>query len=190
MTKPATFIILASLLAGGRATAQGLRPSSRFAIRPVVGAYVPTGKQHDALESAPLVGAQGSWKASANLAVVAFFGWAPTHDRAGAGTPKLDAFQYDLGVEGRSEELTTERVSPFVGAGVGGRRYSYRKPGVAATTNGDGYVALGFDAGTGAVGLRLEARDYVSRFQPLAGATGETRTRNDVALLTGVGVRF
>ena len=33
------------------------------------------------------------------------------------------------------------------------------------------------------------ARDYVSRFQPLIGG-GSTKTRNDVALFAGVGVRF
>jgi hypothetical protein len=40
----------------------------------------------------------------------------------------------------------------------------------------------------GRVGLRLEARDYVSGFRPLVGG-GSARTRNDVVALLGLSLR-
>ena len=52
-----------------------------------------------------------------------------------------------------------------------------------------GYGALGGEAGFGRTGLRLEARDYISRFEPLTG-NGDAKTRNDVTLAAGLTVRF
>jgi hypothetical protein len=49
--------------------------------------------------------------------------------------------------------------------------------------------ALGGEVGFGRLGLRVEGRDYVSRFEPLIG-DGDTKTRNDVTLAAGLTVRF
>jgi hypothetical protein len=48
---------------------------------------------------------------------------------------------------------------------------------------------VGVDVGVHRVGVRIEARDYVSRFQPLSGG-GDTKTRNDIGVFAGLGVRF
>ena len=48
-------------------------------------------------------------------------------------------------------------------------------------------VTLG-ELGFGRYGLRLEARDYVSRFKPFDGS--ESKTRNDVTVATGFTLRF
>lgn len=55
------------------------------------------------------------------------------------------------------------------------------------THNIAGYGALGGELGLGRVHVRLELRDYVTGFKPLAG-DGASATRNDVAAL--VGLRF
>ena len=178
-----TLLVAAAKLVGQAPT------SPRGAIRPFVGAYIPTGDQRDFLKDAVLVGAQAEWNATENLSLAGNFGWAPSKDKITAGDQKIDAFQYDVGLEARPAFANLAGATPFVGAGVGGRTYSYRDLNVDSKTNFDGYGALGLDAAAGPIGIRIEARDYVSRFQPLTGG-GSTKTRNDVALLAGVGVRF
>ena len=182
-------VVLALIFGGVKLIAQNVSVGSRGAIRPLVGAYIPTGDQRDFLKDAVLLGAQASLAINPSFAVTGSFGWAPSKDKTTAGDQTLDQFQYDLGVEARSAELTSLSVAPFIGAGVGGRTYSYRDLDVASKTNFDGYGALGFDVGVGRVSLRVEGRDYVSRFQPLTGG-GDTKTRNDVTLAAGLGVHF
>ena len=77
--------------------------------------------------------------------------------------------------------------APFVGAGAGARSYNYRNLDVDATHNVAAYGAAGGELGVGRVGLRLEVRDYVTGFKPLAGR-GASDTRNGVVIM--VGVRF
>jgi hypothetical protein len=167
--------------------------SSKFEIRPYVGAYVPTGDQRDLLKDAVLVGAQGSWRAIPRLAVTGTFGWAPSKDRIRPGDETLDVYQYDIGAEARAPSWFSSGswdFTPFVGLGVGGRTYNYRDlDNIDSKTNVAGYGALGGEAGFGRVGLRLEARDYVSRFEPLTGG-GDTKTRNDLTFAAGLTVRF
>ena len=181
-------LVLSLLVAAAKLVAQDA-PTSRGAIRPFVGAYIPTGDQRDFLNDAVLVGAQAAWNATENLSLTGSFGWAPSKDKITAGDQRIDAFQYDAGLEVRPSFASLAGVTPFVGAGAGARTYSYRDLKVDSKTNFDGYGAVGFDASAGPIGLRIEARDYVSRFQPLIGG-GSTKTRNDVALMAGVGVRF
>jgi hypothetical protein len=171
----------------------GVRVSSSFELRPYVGAYIPTGDQRDLLKDAVLVGAQASWRVVPRLAVTGTFGWAPSKDRVTAGDETLDLYQYDIGAEARAPSWYRRGswdFTPFVGLGIGGRTYKYRDlDDVDAKTNVAGFGALGGEVGFGRVGLRLEARDYVSRFEPLTG-TGDATTRNDVTLAAGVTVRF
>ena len=188
-----SFIALAVLLtsAAGATRAQAQDAASGFEFRPYVGAYVPTGDQRDFLKDAVLVGAQASWRLTPSWALTGTFGWSPSKDRITAGDQTLDVYQYDIGVEGRLGNGASSAWSftPFAGLGIGGRTYNYRDLDVEAKTNVAGYGALGGELGVGRWGLRLEARDYVSRFEPLTG-TGETRTRNDITIATGITLRF
>ena len=174
------------------AAAQDAPAARALELRPFVGAYVPTGDQRDLLEDAVLVGAQASYRVTPAFAVTGTVGWSPSTDRITAGDQTLDVLQYDVGAELRAPDWYAGGAvtfSPFVGIGVGGRTYSYRDLDADSRTDVAGYGAIGGDLGFGRWGLRLEARDYVSRFEPLVG-TGDAATRNDVTIAAGLTLSF
>jgi hypothetical protein len=188
-------IALSGALAATDAKAQGIAssPGLGFEVRPYAGAYIPTGDQRDLLKDAVLVGAQASYRILPQLAVTGTLGWAPSKDRIADGDQTLDLYQYDLGAEVRAPSWFASSAgawdfTPFAGIGVGGRTYDYRDLDVDSKTNVAGYGALGAELGFGRTGVRFEARDYVSQFEPLSG--GDTKTRNDVTLAAGLTLRF
>ena len=186
----ATAMLAALAAPGAAARAQGA--AAGFEFRPFVGAYVPTGEQRDLLKDAVLLGAQASWLVRPALAITGTFGWAPSKDRISSGDQTLDIYQYDVGAELRAVSWLaggTWDFTPFVGFGAGGRTYDYRDLDVDASTNFAGYGALGGDVGVGAVALRVEVRNYVSRFKPLIGGGGG-ETRNDIGVAAGLSYRF
>src|SRR6266567_744024 len=89
------FVVLALVLATAKLTAQEVSVGSRGAIRPFVGAYLPTGDQRDFVKDAVVLGAQASWTLNSNFALAGTFGWAPSKDKVTAGDRTLDQFQYD-----------------------------------------------------------------------------------------------
>jgi hypothetical protein len=165
-----------------------------FEIRPFVGAYIPTGDQSDVLKSAVLTGAQLSYAIIPNLAVTGSFAWSPTKDKITTGDHTVDLLQYDVGVEGRlplQAGTGAWTISPFVGAGLGGRTYSERDLDAGSRTTFDGYGALGADFWAGRYGFRIEGRDYVSGFKGLTGDDAvPSETRNDIGLFGTVTIRF
>ena len=188
---PLAAAVLSAALAPG-AVAHAQSPAAGLELRPFVGAYVPTGEQRDLLKDAVLAGAQVSWRALPSLAVTGTFGWAPSKDRITPGNQTVDIYQYDLGAELRADSWYSGGswdFTPFVGVGAGGRTYNYRDLDEDATTNFAGYGALGGDVGFGDFAVRIEARDYVSRFKPLIG-DGDTKARNDIDLAAGLSYRF
>ena len=166
-------------------------PTGAWEFRVPAGGLVPTGAQRSALKDAHLSAAQLSYAVRPAFAITATVGWARSRDLAAADDPKLDVFTYDLGAEARAPEWFAGRAvtfRPFVGAGAGARSYNHRKLNVDATHNVAGYAAVGGELGMGRVGLRLEARDYVTGFKPLVGG-GSARTRNDIVALLGLSLR-
>jgi hypothetical protein len=151
------------------------------------GALVPTGDQRDAIKRANMSAVQVTFLATRVFAVTTTGGWARSRDVASAGTPKLDVFTYDVGAELRTPRTAAKGMtfSGFAGLGGGGRSYNYRKLDIDATHNLSAYGSVGGEAGFRRVRLRIEARDYVSEFKPLAGL-GESRTGNDVVIMAGL----
>ncbi|MDB4891590.1 MAG: hypothetical protein JWL61_3445 [Gemmatimonadetes bacterium] len=162
-------------------------PTSAWELRFTSGALVPVGEQRNSLKDAQMSAAQLSWVVRPSLAITGTFGWARSRDLASVDTPKLDVFSSDVGVELRGTEWFADRamtLKPFAGLGAGARSYNYRNLNVDATNNLAGYGTVGGELGVGRVGVRLEVRDYVTGFKPLAG-TGTPATRNDVMMMLG-----
>lgn len=152
------------------------------------GVVVPTGAQRARVAQGKLTAAQVSYVVRPAIAVTASLGWARTRDIATVNDPKLDAFTYDVGAEFRAPKLiggSAISLSPFAGVGAGGRSYNYRSLSGPATSNVAGYGSVGGELGVGRIRLRLEARDYLTGFKPLAGE-GAARSGNDVVLMGGL----
>ncbi len=188
-----TLAIAAALVAGiaPAVRAQGAEDSrssaSRFQFVVSSGALVPTGVQRDAIARGELTTAQLSYLVLPNVAVTTSLGWTRSHDITAAAQPTLDLFTYDAGAELRGPNWTAGdkwSFMPLVGAGAGGRSYSYRSQSTESTHNLAGYASLGGEVGYSRVRLRIEARDYVTGFKALGGV-GASGTRNDVALMVG-----
>ena len=180
-----------SLFGASKAGAQDIVSSRGFEFRPYAGAYIPTGDQRDFLKDAVIVGAQASYRIVPQLAITGTFGWSPSKDRVTLGDQKIDLYQYDIGAELRAPSWLGAGAwdfTPFAGLGVGGRTYDYRDLDVDAKTNVAGFGVLGGELGFGRTGLRVEARDYVSRFKPFTG--GDAKTRNDVTVAAGLTLKF
>lgn len=174
----------------GNEAAPRLDPA--FEVRPLVGVYIPTGDQSDIVKSAVLTGVQLSYAVIPHFAVTGTFAWSPTKDKVTAGNETVDLFQYDLGVEGRlPKTVGTGKwvISPFIGAGLGGRTYDYRDLDASSETTFAGYGALGADFWAGRYGFRIEGRDFISNFKGLSGGqSGETR--NDIGVFGTLTMRF
>lgn len=182
-------LVLGLLGLSGIATAQqGPAVTSRWELTGASGTVIPTGAQRQSIRRGGMSTAQLSWLASPFMALNATLGWARSRDVATAGDPKLDIFTYDMGVDLRAPRLPIGRaitIMPFSGYGVGARSYNYRSLDVDATHNAAGYVSFGGELAVARIRLRLEGRDYVSGFKPLAGS-GSTDVRNDVVVLAGL----
>jgi hypothetical protein len=169
---------------------------SAVQVRPLVGALVATGDERDVLKNAVLVGAQASYTLNQNFGLVGSFGWSPSEDKTSAARPKLDLYQYDLGIEGRLSDLTSGSAvatRPYVVIGGGARTYDLRNvANSSAQTNPLGYGALGLDLDqtNGRIGLRLEARDNVTAFKGLRGELQDRKARNDLQFAAGLTFGF
>ena len=155
------------------------------------GSNVPTGAQRDAIKRSNLTVAQLSYLLRPRIAVTGSVGWARSRDIATLGAPRLDVFTYDLGTEFRAPAWITGHGTtfmPFAGVGAGARSYNYRSLEIDARHNVSAYVGVGGELGIKRVGLRLEVRDYVSGFKPLAGG-GTAATGNDLVVMAGLRFR-
>ena len=184
--------LFATSVAAGGAGAQS-SSESPLEIRPFVGAFIPTGDQREMIDDAITAGVQGAYTVTSYLSIVATFSVTPSSDTRLALDDDLDVFSYDIGVEIRKVFIVTKTgvtLSPFLGLGGGGRTYDYRTLETHAESNITGYGALGAHLSMGAIGFRIEARDYVSSFNGLIGEMNAWQTRNDVAILSALSFSF
>lgn len=181
-------LVTASNLSAQEVAQSAPEKRARWELVAPTGALLPTGDQGDAIKRANLSAVQLAYLARPRFAITSMFGWARSRDIATAGDPKLDVFTYDVGAEVRTTRWSVGKgmtFSSFAGMGAGGRSYNYRKLHVDATHNLSAYGSVGGELGARRIRLRLEARDYVSSFKPLAGI-GETRAGNDVVVMAGL----
>ena len=110
----------------------------------------------------------------------------PKFDQAVVTSGHMHIFQFDAGGElFKSMDFNNDWLfRPFLGVGAGVRRYD-------ATTVGEsknypaGYGSIGAELQMNRIALRLEARDYLTRFKGLSG-DDPASTRNEVALTAGM----
>lgn len=161
----------------------------RVSVHTLLGGYVPTGAQRGAFAPAPVVGVQVAVGLRRTLALVAGAAIAQTEDRTAAPRANVNLVQFDVGVEfGRASGGRLRRgLAPFAGVGVGGRTYDYAAGGIATRVFPTGYAAGGAEVALGRAGLRVEARDHLSRYQrpPVS-----TSIRNDLVLLAALAYHF
>lgn len=152
------------------------------------GWLLPTGAQRASIKRADLTAVVVSYVPRPSFAITSTFEWARSHDLAIAGEPKLDVFICDVGAEARGNQMPLGgawKVAPFVGIGGGARSYNIPKLPVDPTYNLAAYGSVGGEFSIHRVHLRLEVRDYVSSFKPLAGGA-KAATRNDVVVMLGL----
>lgn len=168
-------------------TAASAQELPRFLeLRPLVGAYVPTGTQRDYFDDAALYGLQAAWEYRPTLHFVGSFTWSPGHDSFVAVDDAVNLFQYDVGAEFNLVRDIGNgwQFKPFLGLGVGGRTYNYDAVDLATNTFVAGYGVFGTEFQYGVVAIRLEGRDYLSAFKdPMIGGN---KTRNDMGFSLGL----
>ena len=191
IARAALVVAAGAALLGGAHTAGAQAPAAprnSWELLFSSGALVPTGAQRHDIKDAALSTAQLSYVIRSRFALTTSLGWARSRDLGAVGEPKLDVFTYDVGVEARAPRSIAGDAmtfTPFAGVGAGSRSYNYRSLDVDATHNLAGYGAVGGELGRGRLHLRLEVRDYLAGFKPLA-AAGPSGTRNDVVALVGL----
>lgn len=179
-------------IAASPARAQEAR-DARTSVHALLGAYVPTGEQRRDVEPSPFVGVQLGVRLRPRVALVGNVGVAQAERRRlpagsrGVVLPDVD----DAGLEVAGAEPRRERLHlvPFAGAGLGGRTYRYDRLAETSRTVAAGYAGAGGEVHLGRAGVRLEARDYLSRSASPSGAAAGA-VRNDVVLAVGLSYHF
>ena len=179
--------ILAVLaLAGASSAAAQIPTTPALEVRPVAGAFLPTGDQHDLFKNAALFGMQVAYELKPTLHLASSFVWSPGQSRFLAGNNDVNVFQYDVGAELNAiYELNPNwQIKPFAGLGVGGRTYDYQSHALGANSCLAGYGSVGTELQYRATAFRMEARNYTFCYDdPML---NDSRTRNEVGLALGV----
>ena len=166
-------------------TVSSTRP---WTLRFTSGALVATGAQRTSFKDAQLSAAGLAWRVRPSLAITGTFSWARSRALDVSDRGKVDVFTSDLGVEVETKTWSPSaavRFKLFAGTGAGFRSYNYRASAEDAAHHPAGYLAVGGDVSLGRVGVRLEARDYASRFTSAA-SPRSTDTRNDLVISAGL----
>ena len=177
-------LAVAALAATPLARAQQSTTVGAFELRPVVGAFIPTGTMRNEFRDAALVGMQGGFEFSSDIHLLlgGFWSRSSTHPSF-VGTDRAEIWQFDAGAEANLIKPMGRDwlFRPVVGGGAGVRTSDYSVGGAHRCFAGYGSIGAETQRFEGA--LRLEARDYVTCFEsPL---TGVKKTRNDVGLTLG-----
>jgi hypothetical protein len=178
-------LLAAALVASPQARAQQSPTIGAFELRPVVGAFIPTGAMRNDFRDAALVGVQGGFEFSSNIHMLLGGFWSRNDTHAATvGSKRADIWQFDAGAEANLIKPMGRdwMFRPFVGGGIGMRTYDFSATAGSSRCTA-GYASLGAEAQRFEGALRFEARDYVTCYEsPLSGVK---KTRNDVSLTLG-----
>lgn len=164
-------------------------PPNQFAL--ARGAGAPTILRNASFDHAWTLGANAGVRFNERWAVEAMFSWIPTRIQAASGlTGSEDVNAYMYGLTGLYYLPIGQRVTPFLGLGVGGETFDYGIAGIDTDTEFMGNVVGGLRiALTDRVGIRLEARDCIARFD--SGVSGVNNGwENDLMTTVGLSFRF
>ncbi len=151
------------------------------------GSVVPVGAQRQSIERGGLSTAQLTRIVRPSLALTATAGWARSRDLESDARPKLDIVSGDLGAELRGPRYAfgpAVSLRPIVASGAGVRHYAPRS-GSSASDRFTAYAGVGGDLHVLRVGLRLEARDYVTGGESLANVRASS-LRHEIAIMAGL----
>jgi hypothetical protein len=154
------------------------------------GAWYPTGPLADDLKTAGTVGAAASWTFSPGWSALVSASWTPSQDKDPGGSMHVNIYQYDVGVEwsAKTGEIYVWDLSPFLGAGLGGRTYSPQRVTLPSQDVFDGYIGAGLSFAYRQSTWRIGVRDYVSGWNGIMKT--KPTTGNDFAVIGGIGFRF
>jgi hypothetical protein len=154
-------------------------------VRPFVGAFIPTGDQRDVMNDQLFMGLQGGAELAKRLHLLGTLAWAPRGDN------KVMTYNYDAGVETFRPFPMGEKweIRPFLGAGLGGRTYNDHRNNDHLETYLTWYGALGSEFQLDRFALRVEARDYMTRFEGLDGRAPQD-TRYDIAVFSALAIHW
>lgn len=187
----ALLLVTASMLIPRMSLAQRQRDRP-LSVHALLGGLAPTGRHRSVIGDAFAIGAQAGLGLRPSMALVAGVLVSQTSYRP-PFRDEVTVVQYDLGLEfapstsAATTHTPRRRLTPFVGAGAGARSYNLRQASAATGVYLAGYLSGGAELAMGRAGLRLEARDYISRSELPGRYSG---TRNDLALLAGMAYHF
>lgn len=165
----------------------------RVSAHALLGVFAPTGRHRSAIGDAFAIGGQLGIGVRPSMAVVA---GALVSQMRYRGTPQseLTVVQYDVGLEfapasapASAHNSLRRRITPFIGVGTGARSYKLTERTEGTRVFPASYVSVGTEFSIGSAGLRLEARDYVSRSELSGTMSG---ARNDVTAVAGLAYHF
>jgi len=198
--------LVLSVTVAGEAVAQSSGSSGPAAVgatlTPYAG-YLITGNWYDgpvgtsiSTTNAPTVGVQGSIPLARGLSLVGNLAYASGDLRiglpllGGVNVGSATTWMYDVGLELGGLGGTTRGFAPFIQGGIGGMTNDIsvsvldtRSTSVAYTLGG------GLDVGiTPGITLRLQAKDYISRFnsEDAVGFRAEGNLAHNLALTAGI----
>lgn len=203
LTLAATVAVLGSgRVAAAQSPASGGGGTVGATLTPYAG-YLITGNWYDgpvgtsiSTTNAPTVGVQGSIPLARGLSLVGNLAYASGDLRiglpllGGVNVGRATTWMYDVGLELGGLGGTTRGFAPFVQGGIGGMTNDIsvsvletRSTSVAYTVGG------GLDVGiTPGITLRLQAKDYISRFnsEDAVGFRAEGNLAHNLALTAGI----
>ena len=173
------------------APALAAQSDTYWEIRPVAGVAVPTGSHRGAFEDVAFLGAQTSIRLTADVDLVASFGWQVSRGKYAVADTHADVLVYNFGLERlfRRTPGASGAFVPFAGGGVGGRAFDFRSSALQSTACYAGYANAGIAYERHRSTMRLELRDNVFCFKSPV-APFDRVARNEASVSLGMGVRF